>query len=328
MGLTEFLLVVAVGGGIIAVLYATFRGAAQEAEVEPRPASAGATRGPVDRELAELKERRRGVDRALEEIEVDREAGNLSESDFEEMRARYTREAAVLDERIVVERRAVREEGSSPQAASAVAASAGRRAGFPAWLGWSAGIVGFLALAWLVMSTALRPRGESDTITGSLPGQSMGAGAAGPAVTDVDMDRLRALEAMVAEDSSNVEALAELGHLYLELQRYGDVAAVSMKALEQDPDDPESLTHLGMVLMSVDHVEEGMDAFDRALAADPDFAEALLFKGMIAFRNQDFDVATRAWERYLEVAPPDAKRDRIRGMLEMARQNAGKGGSP
>jgi cytochrome c-type biogenesis protein CcmH/NrfG len=49
---------------------------------------------------------------------------------------------------------------------------------------------------------------------------------------------------------------------------------------------------------------------------------------MIAFRNQDFDVAVDAWERYLEVAPPDAKRDRIRGMLEMARQNAGKGGSP
>lgn len=328
MGLTEFLLVVAVGGGIIAVLYATFRGAAQEAGIERRPATGGVTGDPIDRELAEFEERRRGVGEALGEIETDRAAGNLSDADYEEMRGRYTREAALLDERIVAQRRAVRDQESAPDAAPVTAAPARGRAGFPAWLGWSAGVVGFLALAWLVMSTALRPRGEGDTITGSLPGQDMGAGSAGPAVMDVDMDRLRALEAMVAEDSSNVEALAELGHLYLALQRYGDVAAVSMKALEQDPDNPESLTHLGMVLISVDHLEEGMDAFDRALEADPDFAEALLFKGMIAFRNQDFGAAARAWERYLEVAPPDADVDRIRGMLEMARQNAGTGDSP
>jgi len=321
MGLTEFLLVVAVGGGIVAVLYATFRGAAEEAGVgRERPAAA---QEDSDREWAELAERRRAVDRALDELEVDHAAGNLSAADYEEMRRRYEKEAALLDEqlRAVGETEGAGMDGVQQARERPEPEASGSR--LPATLGWAAGILAFLALAWLVMSTALRPRGADDTITGSLPGQDMGGGAAGPAITDVDMDRVRALEAIVAEDSSNVEALTELGHLYLSMQRYGDVITLSTRALQLDPENPAALTHMGMMLVTVDHVEEGMASFDRALESDPSFAEALLFKGMIAFRRQDFATATEAWERYVEVAPPDANLERIRGMLEAARQSAG-----
>ena len=323
MGLTEFLLVVAVGGGIIAVLYATFRGAAEEAAVERGPVAAGGDR--PAREIAELEEKRRAVERALEEIDVDHAAGNLADADYEEMRRRYEKEAALLDDRLREERRRVGAPAEARWPVEAPQAAPGGPSRLPAALAWGGGILGFLVLAWLVMSTALRPRGADDTITGSLPGQGLGGGAAGPAIADVDMDRLRALEAIVAEDSSNVEALNELGHLYLTMQRYGEVITLSTKALQLDPDSPEALTHMGMILVTVDHVEEGMASFDRALAADPEFAEALLFKGMIAFRRQNFATAADAWERYLEVAPPDANLERIRGMLQAARQSAGSG---
>lgn len=324
MGLTEFLLVVAVGGGIVAVLYATFRGAAEESV---GGGGGAATPAAADPELAELDERRRAVERALDEIEADRDAGNLSEADYEEMRSRYAKEVALLGERLSAHRQAVVAEAPA-QPATAGASSVAGRSRVPAAVGWVAGIAGFLALAWLVMSTALRPRGADDTITGSLPGQGMGGagGGAGPAIADVDMDSVRELEALVAGDSSNVEALGELGHMYLTLQRYGEVITLSMKALDLEPDNPEALTHMGMVLVSVDHIEEGMASFDRALESDPDFAEALLFKGMIAFRQQSFATAAEAWEHYLEVAPADANVDRIRGMLEAARQSAGQGG--
>lgn len=328
MGMTEFLLVVAVGGGIIAVLYATFRGAAEEAPVEDRASQAERRRESSDPELVELEDRRRAAVRALEEIEADRAAANLSESDYEALRVRYEKEIGLLDESIASRRIAAGQKPvgqGEPAATPPTAAESAPR--IPAAVGWGAGVVAFLALAWLAMSSALNPRAPDGTITGSLPGEGMGGGAAGPAIADVDMDRVRALEEIVAGDSSNVEALVELGHLYLTLQRYGDVAGLSMKALQYDPDNPGALTHLGMVLVSVDHLEQGIASFDRALQSDPDFAEALLFKGMIAFRNQDFDVAAEAWERYVEVAPVDADLDRVRGMLEMARQNRGQGGS-
>ena len=65
MGMTEFLLVVAVGGGIIAVLSATFRGAAAEATGEERTAAVD-TGAPDDGGRDELKDRRRAALQSLE----------------------------------------------------------------------------------------------------------------------------------------------------------------------------------------------------------------------------------------------------------------------
>ena len=97
MGLTELLLVLAVGGGIVAVLFATFKGAAADAGSGEAAETLAAA---VPEESAEFEGRRRAVVGALEEIELDREAGNLSETDYERMRRRYEREAAsILQER-------------------------------------------------------------------------------------------------------------------------------------------------------------------------------------------------------------------------------------
>ncbi|NIR42612.1 MAG: hypothetical protein GWN99_01870 [Gemmatimonadetes bacterium] len=318
MGMTEFLLVVAVGGGIIAVLLTTFRGAASEAEPEPEVGAAALTE--ADQELLELEERHRAALRSLDEIETDYEAGNLSEEDYDSLRTRYEKEAAVLaQQRENVER--------APAPARPVAASSGTsRGSWTTAVGWTAGAIAFVALAWLVMSQALRPRGQEGSITGSLPGQEMGGGpAAGTPLADVDMGRLAELERAVAADSSDVAALNELGHLYLTLQRYGDVAQVSMKALDLNPENPEALTHLGMVLLSVQHVDDAFTSFDRALEIDPNFAEALQFKGMVAFMSRDFGTAVEAWERYMDVVPPEEQAPRVRALLESARASADAG---
>jgi cytochrome c-type biogenesis protein CcmH/NrfG len=144
----------------------------------------------------------------------------------------------------------------------------------------------------------------------------------------VDEERMAELEGIVAADSSDVDALVELGHLYLATQRFDVVARLSMQALELEPHNVEALTHLGMVLVAANHVSEAQAAFDRALAVEPDFHEALLYKGIVAFRNRDFQTAVEAWEHYLEVAPSDANVGRVRGMLEGARQAAGTTDAP
>ncbi len=189
-------------------------------------------------------------------------------------------------------------------------------------MGWGAAVVGFVALAWLVMSTALRPRAGDDTISGSPPGQGMPASAGAP-VAEVDMARLTELEAVIADDPGNLEALDELGHLYLRLQRYPELNFVTQAALGIDPSDPEALTHLGMLLFSMDHPEGVIPTFDRALAVDPDFPEALQFKGMVSFMQGDYATAVEAWERYLEVVPAEEVSPRIPAMLEAARANLG-----
>jgi len=316
MGMTEFLLAVAVGGGILAVLFSTLKGAASDSQAEgTREATQAAG---VSAERSEADDRLQAALRSLEEIEADFETGNLSEADYEGLRARYQAEVADLEGQIV-EITSHAETMARPERATGASKS-----GKTSALGWAAGAVAFVALAWLVMSQALSPRTEQGSITGSIPGQSMGGGGApaGMPISEVDPGELAALEAAVAEDPMNVEALVGLGHLYLRMGRTDELADVTQRALALEPENPEALTHMGMLLFSMQHPEGVMPSFDRALAADPDFAEALQFKGMVAFMRQDFPTAVEAWDRYMAVVPPEEVPPRIKAMLESARATA------
>jgi cytochrome c-type biogenesis protein CcmH/NrfG len=320
MGLTEFLLVVAVGGGIIAVLFATFKGAAGDADSRAADAT---SRGDSGGARAELDERYEAAVRSLEEIEADNDTGNLSDADYQELRGRYETEIAHLERELgVAEGRAG---AARPEPVTGEAAAPGR-SWVPAAVGWTAAGIAFVAIAYLAMSSALRPRVGDDSITGSIPGQGTGASMGVP-VGEVDLRRLAELEGIVAGDPQNLEALVALGHMYLRLQRYDELNFVTQASLAIDPNDAETLTHLGMLLFSLDHPEGVIPMFDQALAIDPDFAEALQFKGMVSFMRGDYATAVEAWEHYVEVVPPDQGSPRIQAMLEAARANLS-GGAP
>jgi cytochrome c-type biogenesis protein CcmH/NrfG len=320
MGPTEFLLVVAVGGGIIAVLVATFKGAAGDAEARAAKAD---DRGLSGGARAELDERYEAAVCSLEEIEADHDAGNLSDADYGALRGRYETEIAHLERELGI---AEAYAGTPRGEAVKSVAAAPERSWVPGAVGWTAAGIAFAALAYLVLSTALRPRVGDDSITGSIPGQGLGASMGVP-VGEVDLERLRSLEDIVAGDPQNLEALVELGHMYLRLQRYDELNFVTQAALAIDPNHPEALTHLGMLLFSMDHPEGVLSTFDQALAIDPDFAEALQFKGMVSFMRGDYATAVEAWEHYVEVVPPDESSPRIQALLEAARANLG-GGTP
>ncbi len=334
MGLTELLLVVAIGGGIIAVLYPTLRGAAQEARAEADHAARSRSVSDLRERLElDLDERRRAVLRSLEEIDADREAGNLSEADYKALRRRYEREAALVLAQLDAAEPAARTERSAEAGVPTPA-----RWRVPGAVSWVAGIAAFAALSVVVLTSSLRPRAEGDTITGTIPGVGGPGGPGGPgepgepgnagSLVPIDVERMAALEEIIAADSSDVESLVELGHLYLASQRFREVAQLSMKALSLDPHTPGALAHLGMVLVAADHSDEALTSFDRALEIDPHFAEALLYRGIVSFRAGDFEGAVESWERYLAVAPQDADLSRVRAMLQGARQAARVPGEP
>ncbi len=327
MGLLELILVIAVVGGIVAVLLPTFRGAAADA----RSDEARRARGPVAtgegggggggaKAVRALEERRRAVIESLSEIEADRDAGNLSQPDYERQRRRYEREAAAVLLELEAAQRSTEVAVTDREAQVAAQRGRGR---VPAALGWALAGIGFGSLALVILSGSLGTRGEGEVMTGTVPGsgaqeQTRQRGALVP----IDTARLAALERMVAEDSSNVESLVELSDLYLATQQFDEVARLSMKALAMDSTNPGALTNVGMVLAASGHREDGIEAFDHALETDPDFARALLFKGIITFQSKDFRTAIDAWEHYLRVAPPEANITRVEAMLEGARMAA------
>ena len=148
MGLLELILVIAVVGGIVAVLLPTFRGAAADA----RSDEARRARGPVATGRGEgggggggggaeavraLEERRRAVIESLSEIEADRDAGNLSQPDYERQRRRYEREAAAVLLELEAAQRSTEVAVTDPEAQ--VAAQRGRGGSRPRLAGPSPG---------------------------------------------------------------------------------------------------------------------------------------------------------------------------------------------
>lgn len=297
----------------------------------------GSGRGPRDREETAIwVERRERVLSALAELESDREAGNLSVEDYRSLRTRYEMEAARVLRRLKAlpaPHSSAAQAGAEPEEPDPESRSEPQpevaRTTRPASAGrfWALGLFLFLVVTGLALVQGLGPRAPGGTITGNDGvGQSRGSESGEAALVPVDWARLTELEARIREDSTDVEALDELAHLYVGMQRFGEASDLSMRALREDPRDAHAMTHLGVVVWGSGDTDMALWAFDHALRFQPDYHEALLFKGIVLFtEKRDFSGATDAWERYLEVAPPDADTERVRALLEEARRAAFRG---
>ena len=342
--MTELLVILLVVGAAMVI----FAPALSPGSSAPRPgARVGSRRPPAPRapepatgRLAALKERKARLLRSLRELEAERTAGRVTESDYEQLRQRDQLEAArVLQEMEALgtggggSRRGARE----PVAPSAAAGSGRQRAGRA--LAWSGGVVAFGVVLVFTMSRAVAPRAPGGSITGTMPGDG-GAGPAGGGAAallpSANPARLAELERQIAGDSSRLPQLLEAGHLYIAEQRFDEAARVTMRALELDSQAAEAFAHIGVLLFveasshdvqdsAVVALRGALDAVSRATQLDPRLAEAWLFKGMIQMGGmRDAAAAAEAWAEYLKVAPPDADTTRISALVQSMRRS----GSP
>ncbi len=86
------------------------------------------------------------------EIEADRDAGNLSQPDYERQRRRYEREAAAVLLELEAAQRSTEVAVTDPEAQVAAQRGRGR---VPAALGWALAGIGFGSLALVILSGSL-----------------------------------------------------------------------------------------------------------------------------------------------------------------------------
>ena len=253
---------------VVAVTYPLWRGKNGSAQVEPEP----------EGEDGDLRIRREKLYEAIRELEMEREAGSLSQEEFEKTRNTYEMQAAgLLQEE---ERHGKHRPKPSRKPAPTRAARAGtppvlHRLGLliPAGLILLVGVgIGFF------LGTSLTSRDEGMGITGSVP---VG-------------------ERVVGTTSSLQEANAALdrGDFRRALQGYKNI-------LDSDPQNLEALTQIGMLLARGEHHDEAIETFDKVLDIQPNYPHALFEKGLVFFQGKvQPREGVKVWEQLIKTAPP------------------------
>lgn len=278
-------------------------------------------------DASDLRVRKARLQASLEELESEFAAGRLDARDLAILKERDEVELAAVNDAL---KRLKKETPDSRSRGDLAASPVGPSRPWRARLGWAAGLAAFALILVLSLRGSVAARTEGGTITGTqvagnAPPIDMEIQKTGP----LDSLRIAQLEAAVRQDSTNVPALIELGHLYLAQGLIEKAILVDTMAIHLQPDAPasaEAFAHLGMILWSMGQTDGALKALDKAVFLRPELPEALLYRGIILFAGaQDMRAAAEAFDHYLAVAPPDANTGRIRAMREAARQaSAGK----
>jgi len=294
--IVAFLIAIA---AVIAVTYPLWGQKHRSLETEP------------EEEAGDLRLRVEKLYEAIRELEVEREAGSLSQEEFEKTRNTYELQAAGLlqEEDLHAKHRPKPSRKPAPtRAARAGTSPVSQRLGLfiPAALILLVGVaIGFF------LGTTLKSRDEGMGITGSVP---VG-------------------ERVFGTTSSLQEANAALdrGDFRRALQGYKNI-------LDSDPQNLEALTQIGMLLARGEHHDEAIETFDKVLDIQPNYPHALFEKGLVFFQGKvQPREGVKVWEQLIKTAPPGneyavaAKRmlDQVRGSMsrppsESAAQTSGK----
>ena len=245
-----------------------------------------------ERSRHELEEERDFLLASLEDLEREREAGDIADPDYSALKDDYTaRAAAVL--------RAIERAAARPPRRPAVA-DAGKRHR-RRWRGpvVALAVVAFAALAAALANGSSGERVGDDPATGSIA-------ATGPSR---DLARARQL----VGEGMTLEAI----------KLYDAVLAV-------EPDQPEALAYRGWLVRLAGRaagdealVAKGLEFLDRAVAADPTYPDARFFRGMVLYQDRrDPAGAVAEFRAFLANDPPQAMVPLVEDVLRRALADA------
>jgi tetratricopeptide (TPR) repeat protein len=286
-----FLIIVA---AVLAVGYPLFRRKGGSASGE----MAAMEEGPED-----LKLRREKLYDAIRELELEREAGSLSQEEFEKIRGTYEMQAAALLEE---QERRVKTHPRPPRKPEPVRAGAPSRTPVSHRLGLliPAAIILLVGVGiGYFLGTSVKGRDEGIGITGSVPWRDGGSA--------------------VPSTLQEANAAFDRGDFRQALEGY-------KRILEKDPQNAEALTQIGALLARGEHYDDALKTFDRVLSIAPNYPHALFEKGLVLFQGKvQPREGIKVWEQLIKTAPPDnqyamtAKR-----MMEQVRSSMGRAAPP
>jgi cytochrome c-type biogenesis protein CcmH/NrfG len=247
-----------------------------------------------DEDPEDLRVRREQLYDAIRELELEREAGSLSQAEFEESRTAYEIQAAGLLQEEERRGRPHSKPARKPAPAKAAASN-------PPPLSTRLGLIIPAAIILLVgvgigffLGTSLSSRDSGMGPRGNAPGGE------------------RTLGTPTSLQEAN-EAFNR-GDFRRALEGYRSI-------LDKDPENPEALTQIGVLLARGQHHDEAIKAFDKVLGIQPNYPHALFEKGLVLFQGKvQPREGMKVWEQLIQTAPPgDQYATAAKGMLDQVR---------
>lgn len=177
--------------------------------------------------------------------------------------------------------------GDRASAASALSTQGGRLL-----LGIAAG-----AVALLVIFGARELAGR-DSSAGELP-------QSGPAQATFDEARAKELEALLASDPANQDALFELGEMNFQAGRYEEAIQWFTRLVDVDPKNVHALTDIGTANFNLGRPDQAKAFWLKALEVNPNDAQVHYNLGFL-YANvepRDLAAAIAEWEKVIELDP-------------------------
>lgn len=231
----------------------------------------------------------------LEEIERDRNAGLIDETESDAARIEVSRRLL----------KAAEAQSNGQNALSPADSRSGRRAALAA-----------AVLVVPLLSAALYYRLGSPN--DAQPKPTAVAQSGQPDAKSI-ADMIAKIENHLQRDPNDAKSWQVLAPVYQRLERYDDAVNAWRNIIRLSGENAENLESLGeSMVAAADGVvtAEAGDAFDRALALDKEAIAARYYKGLAAVQDGRNDDARRIWTELLASAPADASwAGSVRGSL-------------
>jgi tetratricopeptide (TPR) repeat protein len=139
-------------------------------------------------------------------------------------------------------------------------------------------------------------------------------------------DPLTFFEQRVKEHPDDLAARLDLAHRYLDAGMTEKALSEYAVALDMDPDDAEALAHVGLIFFQAERYDDALRYVDHALKTDPRYPEALFIRGVILLRGLHRpQEAIAAFETYLDAAPFGVERQTAKDLIAEARDAVAQG---
>jgi tetratricopeptide (TPR) repeat protein len=137
-----------------------------------------------------------------------------------------------------------------------------------------------------------------------------GSGSSLPAVANAtaapfNQARVDQLQAKLAQDPSDKDALYELGEIYFEATRFEDAISTLTKLVDLDPQNKNALTDIGTANFNLGNPDLAKEWWQKVLAIDPNDVQAHYNMGFVYANAEPRDLpgAVKEWETVVQLDP-------------------------